>query len=232
LKDAPEALFDQTFRERPSAPFVTFYDQATGERAELSGKSLANWVAKTHFLLTDALGLGVGSSAYVSSRAHWMVVPVVVGCWTAGLRITTDPAGADVAFVSADRLDEAAGVLDVFALSLHALGAPFPGGPPEGAEDYVVASRPMPDAVIAPASSSDPALDDESRADLVSRLGAEASSRGLAEGVRLLSTDPWDGPSDWLMAIGLPLIRGGSLVLVANPDPARIDALAASEKAT
>ncbi len=48
--------------ERPGDPLVTFYNDATGERIELSAKSLANWVAKTHFLLLDELGLGPGDS--------------------------------------------------------------------------------------------------------------------------------------------------------------------------
>jgi len=59
----PEALFASLMKSAPAQPFVTYYDEASGERSELSAKSLANWVAKTHFLLTDELGLGVGDSA-------------------------------------------------------------------------------------------------------------------------------------------------------------------------
>ena len=51
-----EQSFDQLLARAPGQPFVTYYDEATGERTELSVKSLANWVAKTHFLLLDELG--------------------------------------------------------------------------------------------------------------------------------------------------------------------------------
>jgi hypothetical protein len=37
-------LLEQRLRRDPSTPFVTFYDDATGERTELSVKTYANWV--------------------------------------------------------------------------------------------------------------------------------------------------------------------------------------------
>ena len=80
-----EALFATLLAEQPSRPFVTFYDDATGERVELSARSLANWVAKTHFLLLDELGLGVGDTALVALPADWITVPILLGCWSAGL---------------------------------------------------------------------------------------------------------------------------------------------------
>ena len=73
---------------QPSRPFVTYYDEATGERAELSARSLANWVAKTHHLLGDELGLGVGDLALIVLPAHWISVPAVLGCLTAGLALS------------------------------------------------------------------------------------------------------------------------------------------------
>ena len=71
----PEALFDRLLADDPGRPFVTYYDEASGERAELSRKSLANWVAKTHFLLQDELGLGVGDTALIALPPHWISVP-------------------------------------------------------------------------------------------------------------------------------------------------------------
>ena len=66
---SPEALFDRLLAADPGRPFVTYYDEASGERSELSRKSLANWVAKTHFLLVDELGLGVGDTAVIALPA-------------------------------------------------------------------------------------------------------------------------------------------------------------------
>ena len=53
---------------------MTYYGDGSHDRAELSARSLANWVAKTHFLLTDELGLGRGNIAYVDLPAHWISV--------------------------------------------------------------------------------------------------------------------------------------------------------------
>jgi uncharacterized protein (TIGR03089 family) len=52
----PAALL-ATARDRdPARPLVTHYDDATGERVELSATTLENWVSKTANLLQDELG--------------------------------------------------------------------------------------------------------------------------------------------------------------------------------
>ena len=48
----PRMLADQV-RRSAGRPVVTFYDDATGERVELSAATYANWVAKTAGLLQD-----------------------------------------------------------------------------------------------------------------------------------------------------------------------------------
>src|SRR3954447_10743815 len=95
----PEQQFARLLAAEPSRPFVTYYDEATGERSELSAKSLANWVAKTHHLLGDELGLGVDDTAVVALPAHWISVPILLGCLTAGLALASD-GDAEVAFVT------------------------------------------------------------------------------------------------------------------------------------
>ncbi len=49
----------------PVGPRITYYDDATGERIELSTVTLANWAAKTGNLLRDELGAGPGSRVAV-----------------------------------------------------------------------------------------------------------------------------------------------------------------------
>ena len=51
----PAALAGQ-LRTDAARPLVTFYDDATGERVELSVTTYANWVAKTAGLVQDELG--------------------------------------------------------------------------------------------------------------------------------------------------------------------------------
>ncbi len=85
----------------PTRPLMTFYDDATGERVELSGATLANWVAKTANLLVDGAGLGPGQVAAVRLPPHWQTAAILLGCWSAGLAVDLAGSGiADVAFVT------------------------------------------------------------------------------------------------------------------------------------
>jgi len=211
MESSPEALFAALVSSVPSRPFVTFYDEGSGERTELSVRSLANWVAKTHFLLTDELALGVGDPAYVDLPVHWIAVPVLLGCWTAGLQVAADPDGAAVAFVAGT---PPSGPADTYAVALDSAARGFGAAPPPGTADYIAAVRPQPDAwatVHPPASPADPALDGLSRADLVARARARAGELGVAAGARvLISRD------DWLDALLVPLAVAGSVVIVRN----------------
>jgi uncharacterized protein (TIGR03089 family) len=208
---SPEALFAALVSTAASRPFVTFYDDGSGERTELSVRSLANWVAKTHFLLTDELALAVGDPVYVDLPVHWIGVPVLLGCWTAGLQVVTDPDGAAVTFVAGPPLS---GPAETYAVALNSAARGFGGAPPPGTSDYVAAVRPQQDAwatVHPPASPDDPALDGVSRADVVARAQARAAELGLPPGARILTTR-----DDWLDALLVPLAVGGSLVIVRN----------------
>jgi uncharacterized protein (TIGR03089 family) len=235
MTSSPEGLFAAVLAAEPSRPLVTFYDDATGERVELSARSLANWVAKTHFLLTDALGLGVGNTAAVRLPAHWLAVPVLFGCWSAGLALTDDVGAADVAFVDEDSALDAAGVPDVFAISRASAVRGFGSTPPERCEDFVLAVRPQPDAwasVQPPAGPQDAAIGTTSRAEVVKWAAERAAELGLTPGARVLAARPWTGPASWVDALLAPLSVTGSVVLVANADPDRLAAKAEQERAT
>lgn len=232
----PEKAFAELLAAEPSRPFVTYYDEASGERTELSTKSLANWVAKTHHLLTDELGLGVGDTALVALPPHWISVPVLLGCLTAGLALSADDRSADVAFVTGETAPAAAGVLDVYAVASATAAVGFRDGAPEGTTDYVLAVRPQADAwagVAMPAGPADPCLPDRDRAGVVAAARARADAVGLVSGGRLLSTRDWAGPDDWIDALLAPLVVGASLVLVRNAaDESVLDRRVGQERAT
>jgi len=228
----PEALFDARLARDPGGPLVTFYDDATGERAELSAKSLANWIAKTYALLTDSLGFGPGDTAQVSLPVHWLAVPVLFGCWYAGLAVQPGRPSS-VAFADAGSLAGLAEADEAFTISLRPMAQP--GTPPPGAEDYTAAVRPMPDAwagVRPLAGPADPALAGLSRAELAAAAERRAAELGLAPGGRLLWTRPWQQPADWIAALLAPLAIGGSTVLVSNPDAGLLDRRATAERVT
>lgn len=228
---SPEALFSTLIATEPARPFVTFYDEATGERAELSVRSLANWVAKTHYLLIDELALGVGDAAYVDLPADWITVPILLGCWSAGLEVVTAPDRAAVAFT----LAAVPGVADGYAIALGVLTRSFGAVPlPDGLADYVAAVRPQPDAwatVQHPATAADPALDGMARSDLVAKAQTRAGELGLEPAARIVTTREWRSADDWVDTLLAPLAVGGSVVLVRGATPEVLGRRAEQERA-
>jgi acyl-CoA synthetase (AMP-forming)/AMP-acid ligase II len=79
----PADLLAAALRRDPSRPLVTWYDDASGERVELSVATAANWAAKTANLLAeddiDAVRL--------DPAWHWLAVVVALGAWTAGVPV-------------------------------------------------------------------------------------------------------------------------------------------------
>jgi uncharacterized protein (TIGR03089 family) len=234
---APDALLAAALLRDPAGPLLTYYDDESGERTELSATSLANWVAKTANLLRHELGTGPGDRVAVLLPAHWQTAAILLGAWTAAAVVGTEPDGAAVAFATADRLPEAAAAGEVFALSLAPLGRGFRAGPPAGARDYSVdvlamadrwSGRPVPDAV--------PALDTAggtvTAGDLVEIALRRAAELGLVAGDRVLSTQRWASPTAWLDGLLVPLAGAASVVLVANPDETRLTAKVEAERVT
>jgi uncharacterized protein (TIGR03089 family) len=233
--DTPERLFAQLVGAQPSRPFVTHYDEASGERTELSVKSLANWVAKTHHLFGDELGLGVGDTAAMDLPAHWISVPILLGALSAGLTLTTDIATADAAFVRADALP-ADLPPDSFAVVPAAAALGLRDAAPADVRDYVTAVRPQADAwagVRMPAGPGDRCIDAHTRAAVVERARAAADAAGLADGGRLLTAHEWAGADDWIASLFAVLAVGGSLVIVRNcTDDAVLERRYLQERAT
>jgi uncharacterized protein (TIGR03089 family) len=227
----PERQFDRLLAADPARPFVTYYDEASGERSELSAKSLANWVAKTHHLLTGELGLGVGDTALIALPAHWISVPILLGCLTAGLELMPD-GPAEVAFVAPQTRPAADGVSDVYAIAPDSAAVGFRGAPPAPAADYVTAVRPQEDkwpSVHLAAGPDDPCLPGLTRGEVAER----AADCGLAPGARVLSTRAWRSPDDWIADVLAPAAVGGSLVIVANcTDEAVLQRRADQERVT
>jgi uncharacterized protein (TIGR03089 family) len=230
-----EDRFAQLLAAEPSRPFVTYYDESSGERTELSVKSLANWVAKTHHLLGTELGLGRGDTALITLPAHWITVPVLLGCATAGLALSTTPP-AEVGFVTAEALGRAAEIPDVYAVAPRHAASGFGASVPDGASDYVAAVRRQADAwqsVAFGAGAADEFVEGSSRVQVAELALARAAELSLASGARVLSTRSWDGSADWLDCLFAPLAVGGSVVYVANcADPAILQRRAEQERVT
>ncbi|MGP3967957.1 TIGR03089 family protein [Streptomyces sp. 6N223] len=239
----PAELLRSALAADAARPLVTYYDDATGERVELSVATLANWVAKTANLIQDELAAERGDRIALLLPAHWQTAAWLLACAAAGVvaDLDGDPAAADAVVSGPDGLERALACPgERIALSLRPLGAPFLA-PPEGFTDYARAAPAQPDAFAAydPPGPDDPAVvvggRELSGGRLVELARADAAARGLGPGDRLMSLmgfGTWEGVSAGLFA---PLAAGASVVLCRNAerlDEAGRDARAASERVT
>jgi uncharacterized protein (TIGR03089 family) len=234
------AILDPMLRADPVGPRITYYDDATGERIELSAVTLANWAAKTGNLLRDELGAGPASRIAILLPAHWQTAAVLFGVWWIGAEAVLPetegvPADieADIALCTAERLDEADTAVsggEVAALSLDPFGRPVPGLP-IGVTDYATAVRVHGDQIV-PERHPGPALAGRSVEEILADCENSAATRSLTSTDRVLSSASWSGPGqlvDGLLAI---MAVGASLVQVANPDPAVLQRRIETEKVT
>jgi uncharacterized protein (TIGR03089 family) len=215
------AILDPMLRADPVGPRITYYDDATGERIELSAVTLANWAAKTGNLLRDELGAGPASRVAILLPAHWQTAAVLFGVWWIGAEAVLGAGGlADLALCTADRLDEADSVIqpggEVAVLSLDPFGRPAPDLP-IGVTDYATAVRVHGDQIVAERHPG-PALVGRSVDEILADCENSAAARGLTSKDRVLSSAAWPGPGELIDGLLAIMAVGASLVQVANPD--------------
>jgi uncharacterized protein (TIGR03089 family) len=218
----------------PGRPLVTFYDDTTGERTELSVATWANWVAKVSSLLADELDVEHGSRVLVDLPTHWLGTVVMGAAWGCGFEVVWhgDPGDMDAVVTGSEGLERwaaEAGRIPVVASALQPLAGPVPDGVPAGVHDLGVEVWSQPDAYVAwPGPEDDDlAVAGTSQAD----LWRSAAAGHLADGGRLYSETNPASPSG-LASLTEPLARSGSLVLVAHASEERRDRIAADERVT
>ncbi|QSB13015.1 AMP-dependent synthetase [Natronosporangium hydrolyticum] len=221
-------------------PLFTYYDDATGERTELTAGALGAWAARTSGLLRDGCGLGPGDRAAVLLPPHWQTAAVLLGAWSAGVTVSFRPAATaglpvlepgadeplDATFVSAARLDDwLEDVPDAhhrFVLGL-APGAAELAQVPGGYRDYLaeVLRHPPTPPAYGLIRGTDPAtVDGTSFHEWATVADGVAARHGIAEGDRLLvDAAEHEQPVVWLLA---PLLAGASVVVCANLDRSRL----------
>ena len=225
----PADLLRSALGADPGRPLVTFYDDATGERVELSVATFANWVAKTANLLQGDLGAGPGDRVVVLLPAHWQTAVWLLACSSVGVvaDVGGDPSGADVVVSGPESLEAARACGgERVALALRPLGGRFPQTP-AGFVDYAVEVPSQGDRFVAfsPVDPGEPALVVGGREFTGAEVVEQARVDGVA-GARVLSGlsyDTWEGLSSGLYA---PLASGGSVVLCRNLDQLSEESLA------
>jgi uncharacterized protein (TIGR03089 family) len=234
----PAGVLDRALLADPARPLVTFYDDATGERVELSVVTFANWVAKTANLLRDELGVVDGARVAIHLPVHWQAAVWLAACWAAGAVPTPGAPTGDVAVVAAGA-DGDPPDGDLVVLGLGPLGLARPGTPvPAGALDYDREIAGHGDRFAGSGQRpEDPALGlpggDLTAAELLA--AAERAAAGwLPEGGRtvgrLLCAEPADTLPGVLATTLVPLLTGAGVVLCRNLDPARLPDRVAAER--
>ncbi|GAA0216130.1 TIGR03089 family protein [Actinomadura nitritigenes] len=248
----PAELLRRRLADDPSRPLVTYYDDARGERVELSARTFDNWVAKTANFLVDGLAAEPGGRVVLALPPHWQTAVWLMACWSAGLVaepvdpatvLERDAAGAEPLEASGPYILAAAEeVLDVVladprvdgeaeeivGLSLHPLGGPL-ADCPVGVTDYAAEVRSYGDR-FAPGpevNSGLPALDVTkttlTAAELVAAARAAAAKWELDASSRVLVDMPFSTLDGVMAGLVAPLASGASVIIQRNFDKAALD---------
>src|SRR3954451_18262192 len=212
-------LFSNAVRRDGASPFLTYYDDLSGERIELSAVTTANWVAKTANLLVDEYDLEPGETVAIGLPPHWLGVVWALSTWSVGASLTSKTStlaitGPDFT-VRGDR--------ETVASALLPLGGRFREPLPDGIQDYGAEVYNHPDVFVPldqPTAQS-PAYDELTHEELISTAEPVGDRilvmRNLADrdGIGLL--------------VGV-ISGGGSIVLCRNLDTTKLERRVADEK--
>ncbi len=204
----PTEVLARAVGRDPARPRLTFYDDRTGERVELSGATLANWVNKTGNLLIDELGAGPGVSVAIDLPRHWLLAVWWLAVDAVGAAVVNGAATTAqhplVAVIGPDGVGSPPPADEVVAVSLLPLGAPFTQPLPPMVRDYAVDVRGQPDHFSVSATGDHAAGD---------RAAALAQDWSLAPNDRLIAYSP---QIDLVRDLVAPLAADASVVWIRN----------------
>jgi len=138
----PASVLAEILRSDPARPRVTFYEDTEGpthgERIELSGKVMNNWISKAGNALQDEYDLGPGSVVRIALPPHWRALYWAFAAWSVGGAVDCVGNGRPDLLICDDP-DLAATLeqppADVVLVTLAALARVHPGSVPAGAMD-------------------------------------------------------------------------------------------------
>lgn len=249
--DHPAALWRAARARDAGRPFLTYYDDATGERVELSYATTDNWVSKTANLIQDEAALAPGDRVALLLPAHWLAPVWVLACLVTGtVAVPLDPADeatrdklaeASLVVTGPDTLEMAAACGgERYASALRPLGGRFPTAP-AGFHDVAVEVPTQPDvfAPYVPVTGASSALAADRPGDtpltgraLVEAARAAAERWHLGEAPRVLTDLPLTGVDAVVAGLLAPLAAGGSLVICRHADAAALPRRVAAERVT
>ena len=233
LMNLADAVLDPLLRADPMGPRITYYDDATGERIELSTVTLANWAAKTANLLRDELGAGPGTRVAVLLPAHWQTAAVLLGVWWIGAEVVLSGSrGRRVVHVRPARRGRRGRRPAARWRCCRWIRSASPAPDlPIGVTDYATAVRVHGDQVVAEQRPG-PALAGRTVADVLAAARDSAATQGFSPADRVMSSAAWSTPDEVVDNLLAVFVAGASLVQVANPDPALTARRRETEKVT
>lgn len=174
-----------------TAPAVTYYDDASGERIELSAKVVSMWASKASHWLTDEMLVDPGGRVHLDLPArHWRTIYWAFAVWSIGAEVSTTEADSDA------------------TVSMHGVGDLVEPVASLAASD--LAGFPDQFGPSIEAAPDDLALDGRTFADVLPAVPA-------SERVMLVDTDA----GETLRITASTLAAAGSVVLVRNEDESR-----------
>lgn len=202
---------------RPGDPRITYYGPA-GERIEVSGHVLRQWVAKVANLLAEEADVAEGDQVWVVAPAHWLTAVVSGAAWALGAQVCCEAGSFSGGVVVTDAVPgvELAGADSVLAMTLVPLARAMPPQEPSWWDVDVVAG--------AMSCADDPLYDAPS-----TPLAPVCGEVGLGPG-RWLVTAPGRWSDEVAQMWWATLAAGGSLVVVQPGQDAA--AVAVQERAT
>jgi uncharacterized protein (TIGR03089 family) len=230
------AILHRLAEDDPHRPRLVWYGEG---RTELSTASLTNWAAKTAGYLVDELGAEPGDTVVWRVHRSWQGLPLLLGCWWAGLLVADDGSSAgDAVAAFVDVGDEAAvdSVADeVVVATTHPLGLAVSDLPPRcrNVADAVLPQADRFTPRIAGPGADAPAMVTTGGTLTVGEVlqlvaGAAAT---MAQGAVLLSAATPDLPDGVCTGALAAWATGGALVQLAS-DSVDPDRVAADERAT
>ncbi|MGP4021745.1 TIGR03089 family protein [Actinomadura sp. 3N407] len=248
----PAELLRRRVADDPSNPLVTFFDDASGERVELSARTFDNWVAKTANFLVDGLAAEPGTRVVLVLPPHWQTAVWLMACWSAGLVVEpvepeavrgrgtaeaaggAEPIGAAGPYILAAAQEVLDDVIrdpeaeEIVGLSLHALGGALAECPP-GVTDYALEVRSYGDRFV-PGPEVTPEMPAMSvtkttltGVELVGAGRAAVEKWELDARDRLLVDMSFATLDGVLTGLLAPLISGASVIIQRNFDKATLD---------
>ena len=225
-------------------PVLTYYDDATGERTDLTADALAGWAGRVARLLHEGCGLTTGDRAAVLLPPHWQTAAVLLGAWAANVSVSFRLAATaglaavgpnedepfEAVFAACDRIDD---WLDHVPTARHRFALFNDGDVPDGYRDLLVALEPYGGTLpgYATLRASDAAsVDGTTYREWGGLARVLAEQHGWHPGDRVLvDAAAHEHAVFWLLA---PFAAGVSVVLCANLDRGRLDERIAAERVT